>query len=157
MNRKGQSLIELLVALSISVIIITVVSKAVISSLNNVQYSKETDQATQYASEGMEIVRMIRNNNYTGFKNYTGVYCLAKIQNSQPPTDLGSPEGSCLTQNVDNFIRSVKIEQNPGCGTNLAKVIVTVAWYDGKCPSGNPCNTVLLTSCFSTVNPIQAP
>lgn len=148
---KGETLIEVLIALTIAVVVVTAIAVLGVSSLNNAQFIKSQDQSTKYAQEGMEVVRNIRNSDYVSFRNYTGTYCLGKGQ-----TTLGAARTSCASKNIDNvFIRSVLIQQDAGCGVNLARATVRVAWTDGKCATGVYCHKSDLTSCFSTVQPIQ--
>lgn len=144
---------EVLVALAVAVIVITAITLLSITSLSNTQTSKNQEQATKYAQEGMELMRKIRNSNYTAFGTYSGTYCLAKGQST-----MGAQMGSCTTPNVDNrFIRSVQVQQNAGCGVNLARVVLIVSWNDTKCGTGSYCRKSELVSCFSTVNPIIGP
>lgn len=152
MIMRGDTLIEVLIALAIAVVVISAITTLSISSLNNAQYVASQDQASKYAEEGMEIVRKIRNRNYAQYASYGGTYCLAK-----GATTLGSVANSC-TVNIDNkYIRSVEIEQDGGCGTGLARTVVTVAWTDGKCNTETFCHTSRLSSCLSTISPVQGP
>ena len=152
-NLKGQSLIEVLVALGIIAIVITSVASVITSSLGNTEYSKDQNTATKYGQEALEVTRSVRNSNYNTFATMNGTYCLAKNA-----TTLGAAQGSCATTNIDNvFIRSVQIEINPGCGANVSKVIATVKWQDGKCTGGTYCHQSQLVSCLSRVNPVQVP
>lgn len=145
---KGQSLIEVLIALGIISMVITGVATIVTQSLTNAQFSKEQDTATKYAQEGLETVRSIRDQNYNAFALLNGRYCLAKNTQS-----LGDIQPSCATPNVDQFIREVAIETTPGCNANVSKVTVTVSWTDGKCLSSSFCHNTKLTSCLSRVTP----
>lgn len=146
-EEKGQTLIEILVAMSAAIVILTAISVTISSSLNNANYSKNQTLATKYAQEGMEIVRQIRDSNYVVFANYNGTYCLAKGQYA-----FG---GSCSSPNVDNFIRIVQIQPAVvPCGANTALVSVVVSWTDGKCRRGVYCNKVQQDSCLSTVSPM---
>ncbi len=150
---KGQTLIEILIALGIGGVIISAITVIITSGLNNAQFGKNQNLATNFAQEGLEVVRKIRNNNYDGFRTYSGTYCLGKNQ-----TTLGSAVSSCSSLNVDAFIRSVHIQQNSGCSVNGARVTVTVSWTDGKCPTTNLyCHNSQLVSCLSSVNPVQGP
>jgi len=149
---RGQTLIEALAALAITAIIVTAISVLVTSSLNNSQFSKNENLATKYAQEGMEIVRHVRDLSYNQFRNYDGTYCLAK-----GATTLGASTSSCTTPNVDNYVRSAQIQQNPGCGPNLARVTMNVAWADSKCQPNTFCHKSSLVSCYSTVDPLPAP
>lgn len=151
-NFKGQTLIEVLFALSIIAIVMSAVGGAVTSSLNSAQAAKNKTLATKYTQEGMEAIRDLRNSNYTKFKTYSGKYCLGTI-----PAVLNVGTTSCAAPNVANFIRTVLIEQS-ACGANIARVTVTASWTDGNCPTNNLyCHAATHTSCLSTSNPIQAP
>lgn len=155
MNMKGETLIEVLIALSAAVVVITAVSYLSVSSLSNSQFVKDQTQAIKYAQEGLEIVRSIRNTDYLEFGTYEGMYCLGKDDNV-----LLSAVASCDTPNIDGeYIRSVtvtqdELPQNGGCGLNFAKVFVTVAWTSTKCSGGSYCHTSKLNSCFSTTPPV---
>ena len=151
---KGQGLIESVLALGFISIVLSSIAIILISSLSNADRSKNQAVATQYAQEGIEMLRKIRNSNHQGFKSYNGTYCFGKDANDA--AGLGSPS-SCNVPNIDSYIRSVKIEQTPGCGLNVAKITVKVAWIDGKCLNGSYCHSSELISCLSTFNPIQSP
>src|ERR1700722_6827093 len=110
--QRGQTLIETLAALAIISIVIVAIATAVTSSLSNATYNQNETIATKYAQQGTEVINQIRDGSYTNFKNYTGTYCLAKSA-----TTLGTAQASCTTKNVDNFIRSVQIQQ-AGCAAN---------------------------------------
>jgi type II secretory pathway pseudopilin PulG len=147
---KGQTLIEVLVALATAGIVITAITVVVTASLNNAQFTRDQNAATNYAQQGMELVRELRDSDLVTFRSYTGTYCLAKSQ-----TALGTSQSSCA-KNVDAFTRSVVIDQT-GCGANNAKISVSVSWTDGKCPANNNCHSVPLVTCLSTVSTITAP
>jgi Tfp pilus assembly protein PilV len=152
-NLKGQSLIEVLVALGIVAIVVTSIASIITNSLGNTEYSKDLNTATKFAQEGLEIARSDRNSNYATFASLNATFCVAK-----GATTLGAAQGSCNTTNIDNvYIRSVQIEMNPGCGNNVSKVISIVKWQDGKCGGGAYCHQSQLVSCLSRVNPVQGP
>jgi type II secretory pathway pseudopilin PulG len=150
--QRGQTLIETLAALGILSIVITGISISVTTSLSNAKYNQNVTLATKYAQQGAELVQQIRDDSYTNFKNYNGTYCLAKGQ-----TSLGSTSPSCTVTNVDNFVRSVVVQQAPGCGANVAEVVVSVAFNDGKCATGVFCHKQTVSTCLSTVEPVQVP
>lgn len=150
--QKGETLIEALGALALVAVVVTAVSSAVITALNNAQYNENQTQATKFAQQGLEAVRKIRNTDYFAFRSYNGIYCFGKGQ-----TSLGTAQANCTTPNTDTFIRYVEIQQAPGCGANIARVTVNVSFKDGKCTDDSYCHTQSHSSCLSTVNPIQAP
>lgn len=150
---KGQSLVELVITLGLCVVIISAISFIIMTSLKNVQNNNNGKAASDYAQEGMELVRHIRDTDIKAFRRYNGLYCLGKNQNQ-----LGNSVLSCTNPNIDIFIRTVAIEQSPGCGNNSAKITVTVMWNDGKCATANDyCRKQPLISCLSTDKKILAP
>ncbi len=155
---KGQGLIEVLVAMGIAATIIAAMTVAVTSSLSNAQFSQNQTLATQFSQEGIDVMRNIRNINYSYFSTLSGSYCL----NQGVTTGSLPPEGAGCGRNINNtFQRKVTVEQNSSscpvpsavapAVTNITKVVVIVAWQDGKCTSAaNPfCHQAQLTSCFS--------
>lgn len=61
--QSGQTLLEVVVVVSVSVIVITGLVFATIASLRNAQFSKNQAQATKLAQEGLERVRVGRDRN----------------------------------------------------------------------------------------------
>jgi type II secretory pathway pseudopilin PulG len=141
---NGQTLIEVLVAMTVGVLVLTAITSSVLTSIVNSRISGLSQQATQYAQEGLEIARASRD-------AAAGTYCLGK------GTTLltGIPDGTCTTPNVDStYIRSVAVLGNEGgndCGTGVNKTVVTVKWKDAKCSGGTYCHQVALNSCASVI------
>ncbi len=160
-GQLGQTLIEVLIALTVGVLILGALVIATIVSIRNAQFSQNQIQATKYAQEAVDLVRTIRNRNLT-------------VDSTNPPlttfqnmwsTDFAScnyiPENSCqnlsflgffkldstapkmtrmntITESsellADNFKRFVFIEDNPETSDTEKKVTVIVRWADA---SGN--------------------
>ena len=148
---KGQTLIEVLVALAAAGVVITAITAVVTTSLSNAQYIRDQNSATNYAEQGMEIIRHLRDSDIASFRSYSGDYCLGKGQ-----TSLGTNQSNCGI-NVDNFERAVSIDQSPGCAANVAKVTLTVSWTDGRCINNANCHKIPLVTCLSTNNLVPAP
>lgn len=161
---KGQTIIEVLVALGVVVIVVTAITITVITALSNTQYSKNENLASQYAQQGLEFVRGIRDNSYTSFASLSGTYCLAKDAISLP-----APTSGCSVPNIDStFVRSIIIEQkSPDCvppssslapSDYLTKVTSSVSWSDGKCTSATDvyCHQAIVVSCLGNQN-VTAP
>jgi Tfp pilus assembly protein PilV len=144
---KGQSLVEVLVALGVILVVATSLSGVVITSMGNVRISRDKSLATQYAQDGLEIVRQIRDSDYAAFQSITsGTYCLAK--------DSIILEPDCSAANVDNFLRKITITQS-ACAVNIARVSARVSWRDSRCPPSNSfCFNSQLDTCLSAVNPV---
>lgn len=161
-KEKGQTLIEALVALGAAVLVLSAITVAVISALNNTQYTKNQNLATQYAQQGIEIMRQINQSSWETFSSYNARrYCLA--QGDTFPCPLGSATGSCSQssqtscgQNYGIFVREVDIAQGSeaSCSDESIGVTVIVSWSDGKCtdPGNVYCHNVKLNSCLSNLN-----
>ncbi len=149
--QKGETLIEALGAMAIIVVVITAVASSVITALNNAKSNENATLATKFAQQGIEQVRQIRDTDYAGFRLYDGLYCLGKNQKT-----LGSKQNACARPNVDTFIRSVEINQRPGCSRDVPEVSVAVAFTDSKCAQGVYCHKQVYTTCLSTVKPYQS-
>ncbi|MGH7245713.1 MAG: type IV pilus modification PilV family protein [Candidatus Levyibacteriota bacterium] len=163
-SKKGQTLIEVLIGLATMVVVISAITIAVISSLNNASYAKNQNLATQYAQQGMELMRDLRDINYASFSALTNTtYCLAKgcSMLSNTSGDCGPKVNAICDQNVDIFVREVDVVQNSAecLGGSSAKVTVSVSWADGKCTDRTNlfCHQVKLDSCLSNNNVINTP
>lgn len=166
---QGQSLIEAVIALSVLVIVLTTVTVAVILGTRNSTHSKNDNLATQYAQQGLEYIRQLRDTDwtiYSGLQNSANnIYKLAD------PIPTGWPSGtettscavtsSTCTPIVPNsaplYVREVKVEQasadcqwTGGSVTNNdKKVTVTVFWSDPSCTTNNGyCRRAQLSSCL---------
>lgn len=160
-KEKGQSLVEALVALAAAVVIVTGITVAVITSISNSDFSKYQNLSTQYAQQGLEILKQQSESNWASFALLNGVYCL-----SQNSTALVSPGAGSCPPNIQNspgnnfFVRQINISQNdPSCSSNAAKVSVNVSWSDGKCTDSSNvyCHGVKLDSCLANINVVPTP
>ncbi|MDO8576947.1 MAG: prepilin-type N-terminal cleavage/methylation domain-containing protein [Candidatus Daviesbacteria bacterium] len=59
-NEAGQSLIEVIVAVTVGILVVSALTFATIFSLRNASFAKNSAQATKLAQEGIEKVRTIR-------------------------------------------------------------------------------------------------
>lgn len=148
---KGQSLIEALLALAFAVVIITAVVIAVITSLNNTTFTRNQNLASQYAQEGIDIARNMRDASYGEFK------ALPSGQYYCPGADGKLSTDSFCT--VDGFERRVFVQHagldekdTPTCEANSTFVSSVVSWTDSKCTAATACHKVQLDSCFTDPN-----
>ena len=165
----GQTLLEILLAFSVSILVLSAIVIGITTSLSNTQYTKNQGLANSYAKEAMAVVRQIRDSswgNFSRLKDFTTniTYCLG--QNPTELKELTPPNQNCWAQNPvpaeGIFSREVKFEHNsPSCVTNVgsgSKVTVEVSWSDNKCPVGTPlCHNVELITCFSNIDQKQSP
>lgn len=172
-KQRGQTLLEILLAFSVSVMVLSAVIFGITTSLSNTQYTKNQNLANSYAQEGMAVIRQIRDSSWNDFKNLKDFY----ITNTRYCLDLNSVElrdtASALNcrQNVGIFSREVKFDHDKsrnGCcsdnssncstGTAGSKATVKVSWSDSKCSIDNPlCHSVEFITCFSNIDSKQAP
>lgn len=156
-KQRGQTLLEILIALGASVFVLSAITVVVISSLSGTQFTKNQNLAKQYAQEGIEVVRRIRDSGgWTGFSTLNGRYCL-----SAGSTLLPSASPPCTTRNVGGvFVREIQIVAGncpSGGGPNGSTVTSTVSWADGKCTGNTYCHKVQLATCLHNVNFKAAP
>lgn len=150
----GQTLIEVLVALGAAVAVLFGITIAVLSSLNNAQFTQNQNLANKYASQGMEIIRQLRDSASSGLSQYSNIfYCLGEDGKL-------IAKGLGCGQNVGVFVREINLDQNSSsCGGTGVLSTVLVSWSDGACTDiSNPyCHQVKLISCFSNPATISAP
>jgi len=161
----GQTLLEVLLAFSISILFLSSVVVGIVTSLNNIQYTKNQDLATSYAQEGLEVVRQIRDSswyNISSLKDYGSneKYCIDKELTLQEiPYGENCVDNNGIGEN-GIFSREVIFEHNSssccsdsGCTVEGSKATVTVSWTDSKCSADAPyCHKVELISCFSNID-----
>lgn len=131
-GQNGQTLLEVLVALGVGIFILTAMTSAILGSLANAQFSKNQNLATLYAQQGMEIVRDIRNTDWSNFYNtYTSAspttFCL-------PKGGTSPNSGSCLPADyIDGFFkREIKFARDALDPINKIQVTATVSFTDSK-------------------------
>jgi Tfp pilus assembly protein PilV len=165
MSEKGQSLIEVMVALGVAVIIITAIVVAVVLAVINTQFAKTQNLATYYAKQGLEIVRQISNSDWNTFENFSGWYCLKK------GITVPIARGTDCSDSASNLRREVyfispldearRDENQCEIGTTGlfgGSVSVIVSWNDNKCKNQNDfCHHVQLDSCFQNLNAVPTP
>lgn len=160
----GQTLIEILLAFSVCILVLSAIIIGISTSLSNTQYTKNQNLANSYAKEGMTVVRQLRDSSWNNFHSLRDLfttntkYCLGQnpmelkeltLQNcwAQSPVPVGGI-----------FSREVKFEHDSVDCSGGSKVTVKVSWSDSKCPVGNPrCHNVTLISCFSNLDQKQSP
>lgn len=173
MSQKGQTLIEVLIAFATLAVVITSATLTVISALNNAEFVKNQHLATQYAQQGMEIVRSIRENNYKLFLSLSNpdnlpnpdriiYYCMASTCTTLSTSSgiCGITTAPCGQQNIGAFVRAVAIDKTTqnNCDTgNSTQVSVNVSWTDGSCPRGEYCHTSSVFSCLAPINNVSIP
>lgn len=62
-NEQGQTLIEVIVAATVGILVVTALTFATLFSIRNVNFAKNSAQATKLAQEGIEQVKALRDRN----------------------------------------------------------------------------------------------
>lgn len=134
MKERGQTLLEILVALGTGVVVLLALSTTVLTSLNSTQYSKNQNLATLYAQQGLEIVRGIKQTDWNSFyTNYTPAGGVVGSSSSfcLPKDDTTPNPGSCGVAVIDGvYKRDIKFEILE-VGTRV-KTTETVSFTDSK-------------------------
>lgn len=177
-GQKGQTLIEVVAAMGIGVILMSAITLVVIYSLQNTQFSKNQNVAKQYAQEGMEVIRQMRNEGrLPGIADANPRrYCLDENSTVLFEKNEAFPNGCYHTDNTGGptnvaafFVREVILQEDvancrftPAAGQTAGtatQATVKVSWADGKCTDTDNlyCHATTLVSCFSDLNLIPTP
>lgn len=115
---KGQALVETIIALAVASLIIGSLVVGVVISVKNTRFAKNQSLATKFAQEGMEEVRLYRDQNgWDAFwSNKVGL-------GNEGPTGIGETI-------FEKEIKYQDVSEPEGEG-NRAKVTVTVSWTEG--------------------------
>ena len=137
---KGFSVLEVILAAAVFIIIASGGVIVVIQSFNANRLGQETTIATQFASEGIEAVKSIKNQAYSSLVNTAGT---GVIRNGSGVWAFGGANNTFVHNAGDNYIRTIKVESVnrdgvPPLGNIVAsggtvdpdtkKVTSTVAW-----------------------------
>jgi type II secretory pathway pseudopilin PulG len=116
---KGQSLLEVVIALSVALIVILALVRVTIVAMRNAQFAKNQALATQSAQEAMETVRAYRDQN--SWETF--------VNNCEFSGGSGLP--SLLTLAVDCYLPPpLTGECSPS--DESCEVKVTVSWTDSQ-------------------------
>lgn len=131
--KKGFSMLEVILAVAMFAVIAVTVATAVISGLDLNRLSIEQTVAMQYASEGLEAARSIRNQNFanlvntagTGIVRSSGVWTFSGSNNS---TDSGRYTRTIAIADVCRDGSGNIIACGSPADANTKKVTSTVSW-----------------------------
>ncbi len=123
-NLKGQSLLELTIMLGVALVIVAGVTFATLNGLKNSQFSQNQVQATKFAQEGIDAVRVIRDRDYaictqtdtTLPTRWSEVWAAGYGANGYSfGAVVASP--SCISQNKCNFV--LQSNSTPYCSLSV--------------------------------------
>jgi type II secretory pathway pseudopilin PulG len=136
--QKGQTLVEAIVVIGMVMLLVTGLISGTTTSLKSSQSGRARSEATKYADEGMELIRLMRDENWTTFASHGGLYCFGS------DGLLSLPVGpSCPTniQTADNALARSATFTWLG---NKMQVEVSVVFQQGDVPK-----TVTLDTYFT--------
>lgn len=135
-SQRGQTLIEILIALAVVVLVLVAVVSRVVESVRNANFARNQLLATRFAQEGIEWTRSQRDRlGWFGFvsalDNDPVTYCILDLFSNPLLEDL--TDGSCAgTIPGTVFGREILIdyEDLPSPELDYVDVRVTVSWQD---------------------------
>ena len=154
-SQKGQSMLEAVAALGVIAVVMTALTIAVMLGLGNSGYSKKNNLATQYAQQGMELLRNKRETDGAIFWSYSDSYYMDKDNVLSVSTGVnicssGSVPAASAPIIGGSYIRTVCIKDDSSCGSSTSKkVTVSTWWQDGKCLDNGYCKKASIASCFA--------
>lgn len=169
---KGLTIIEVVIALGAGTVILTALTLVTLTSLNNSRHGSSEALATQFAQEGMEVLRNMKDNNWSTFNGLSDstTYCMASscsVLNSTSGGACGPKVGSCGLNVASQYIReAIVVHDDPKClpplpvaGRIYMSAKSTISWGDSQCTSvSDPyCHSVNIESCFSNFENRTAP
>lgn len=135
---RGQSLFEVVVAVSISALMVTGIVILASNSIQNSSYSRDKTIASTYAQQATEWLRKERDQNYEVFASKAlyerGLggdiyYCLNDL--SWPNFSGWCSDGS-FVEGSSTFTRVIKFPSCNPCDPDLVEAEVAVYWDDSK-------------------------
>lgn len=168
---KGLTIVEVMIALGAGAVILTALTYITLTSLGNSRQGSSQALATQLAQEGMEIMRNMKENNWTGFTALQDTtYCLAStctVPNSSSGGTCGPKVSTCGLNVSNKYVREVTVAHGvarcvppvPVAGRIYIAVNSSVSWKDSLCtnPSDPYCHKVKVESCFANFDNRTAP
>lgn len=122
---KGQSLLEVVLALGVMTLVVIVVVSLATNSMKNVVYAKNKSLATAYTQAAGEWLRGQRDEDMETFKiKASGIYCLSELNWPAP--------GGCGERVIPGtiFIRSLNLSSALDDGKLVITAIISTAWQD---------------------------
>lgn len=141
-KNKGQSLLEVLIALSVIILVLTALVKVVTLSIRSTDYARNSSVATTYATEAMEKIRSFRDaNSWTAFSSIqdaTGKLFGSNIISFQDYASSSNCTGSASEFDSyknflleGNYLRCVTANKNyTGADVTSIKMTVSVYWIE---------------------------
>lgn len=125
-KNKGQSLIEVIVAVGMISLLLTAVLALVSLSVKNSRLAKDRTKAVDRAQEGIELMRTYRDLSWTDLMLQTGA---SEYNLPEDWTVLSSWDSPCVNKNIESFFKRCVVLTDGG---ETVSVSVTVSWPEGN-------------------------
>ena len=152
--RNGFSVLEVILAVALFMIFSTGAVTTVIQSYNANRLGTENTVASQFAAEGIEAVKSIKNRGYANLTNFNAVGLQRNNPGNYWEFKIEGTNNTLVHNSSDNYIRTVKLENvnRDGSGNivtsggtldpDTKKITSTVTWNFN---SARPETTTLIT------------
>lgn len=152
-RNRGQSLIEVIVALGIVVVLATALITSGLITQRSSRAAKNSAQAARLAEENAEQIRVFRDRK--GFSALPGGTCFVLDATSSDPLNWsfgssGCPQGELVVLDNTNFRRKISITAD---GATRKDIVVTVSWQETGGTQTVTNETILSEWCFGTIQP----
>jgi len=141
MNNKGQTLVEVIVAVGIIVIVLVAVVAGVVQSVRNTRFAKEQATATRYAQETIEWLRRQRDElGWEPFYNLldadaaSGVvtYCLSSLPETSLIFEALLDKGASSCSQIGTSVFSREMTVTLAETQDSVDMVVRVSWQEGE-------------------------
>lgn len=123
-NEKGQTVLEAVIVVGIVIVFVTGILSLATITLHATQLAKRRSRATALARANIELVRSMRDGDYTTFKQKTGSFCVDK------DGVWTSAESDCAVSIDRLYARKITLDWNES--TDTVHVISDVSWREGR-------------------------
>lgn len=121
-HKKGQTVLEAVIVVGIVIIFITGILSLATITLHAAQLAKRRSRATALARANIELVRSMRDGDYTTFKLKTGSFCV------DSDGVWTSAESDCAVSIDRLYARKITLDWNES--TDTIHVISDVSWHE---------------------------
>lgn len=126
--KKGQSLVEVIFAVSIAALILIGIVTVVASGVRNTSFSRNKALATRYVQEASEYLREQRDSDWDTFIPYaspSATYCLSSLSSGLTAGECSSGDEVSDTP----FSREVVLSASSSA---VVHVVISVEWSDAQ-------------------------
>lgn len=137
-KRSGQTMLELVMALTVALVIITAIVSVVTVSLRNSIFAKQQAEVTRFAQEGMEWVRTEKEKDWGTFYSKSGVatqrFCINALTWPNPDIRVPCSGSSYIGSTI--YYRDLELIQREKLGlagdNETVEATIIVSWNDSR-------------------------